>query len=205
MQHSNKVIHSLSISAANEAMSRFTTLLQNGITLSCSADKSIGAFLVALPGFDIDYLSNRVQTIFLDGDAIDNFDQPFRETHHTLALSAAMPGLAGAIFRRNSLCAALRKAGDKKPSINADSKKISIQLKLFNMIAQEKGPQILSQGGLFSGGVIIDFFTQRPNLFQHISKAAIDDTSVGKESLLQDVKAHHDYHVTISSFPRTEG
>ena len=91
-----------------EDIDRFTSLLQAGILIPAVRGVSIGAFLESLPGFTADYITDQVQTIFLNGTATDDMETPMEGDNPVLAISAAMPGLAGAIFRRNSLHAALR-------------------------------------------------------------------------------------------------
>ncbi len=190
------------MSVANAAMVRLTTLLQNGITLFCPPDQAIGSFLTHLPEFDVDYLADRVQTIFLDGDAIDDLEKPFSGTSHVIALSAAMPGLAGAIFRRNSLCAALRKsARPKNTAEEKEKEKIEISLKLFNMIAQEKGSALLRHGGLFAGELLINFFDLRQSLIPHIVTLAIDNSQHKSENLLSCLQSDSLYKTIITPVP----
>ncbi len=203
MNHSSTVIHSLKMSVANSAMVRLTTLLQNGIILHCPSHLAIGAFLANLPDFDVDYLTDRVQTIFLDGDAIDDLEKPFSGPSHVVALSAAMPGLAGAIFRRNSICAALRKSGGKIDYEKAKAKEdIEINLKLFNVIAQEKGSALLCHGGIFKGEVLREFFNMRRSLIAQIHSLYIDNNECAEEKLLNCIQPENLYHTVIT--PETE-
>jgi len=46
-------------------------------------------------GISPEYLDKRVKTIFLNGNAVDDIDKAILQDGSTLALSAAMPGLAG--------------------------------------------------------------------------------------------------------------
>ena len=112
---------------------RFTTLLQSGIKLPVVAGTPLGIFINSLPGFDPNYISENIQTIFLDGNALDNLEHPLTQSEHIVALSAAMPGLAGAIFRRNSLCAALRTQQEKPQVTDQEKNEIIIHLKLFKV------------------------------------------------------------------------
>lgn len=198
MQKTSKVIHSLEISAPAETMMRFSTLLQSGITLYGQTMQSIGLFLENLPGFSIDYLSDRVQTIFIDGDAVDNLERQFSKTKHVIALSAAMPGLAGAIFRRHSLCAALRTAASATGSETEHGKQCEVQLKLFNVIAQEKGSLILQQGGEFQGHVLIEFMMSRQTLVESITSLSLDGKALPHKYLLNSLHPDSTYHVTIT-------
>ena len=188
---------------ANTVMVRLTTLLQNGIILHCPPHLAIGTFLANLPEFDVDYLTDKVQTIFLDGDAIDDLNKPFSGPTHVIALSAAMPGLAGAIFRRNSICAALRKnSGKMADDLGKGKEDIEISLKLFNVIAQEKGSALLLHGGIFRGEVLREFFSMRKSLIPQIRTLMIDSSECVGENLLSYLQPDSLYHTVIA--PETE-
>lgn len=178
-------------------MPRFTTMLQSGIRLKSLAGSSIGKFLTSLPELDVEYLSKRVQTIFIDGSAVDDLQKCFIGPTHVLALSAAMPGLAGAIFRRNSLYAALRSVAENQEKKSKEETEIEIRLKLFNMIAQEKGPALLQQGGIFSGEVLAGFLQRNEILIDQILSVEVDGGTVTAEHLTNLLRHREDYHTTI--------
>lgn len=167
--------HSCEITVLPHFEPQFTSILQSGIQLPCSAGTTVGAFLSGIPGFDHEYITGRIQTIFLDGSAIDDLGQRLTQREHALALSAAMPGLAGAIFRKDSICAPLR--GQKKQGSRSDQHQelITVNLKLFNMIAREKGKELLRLGQRFKGSCLVDFLQSRPHLVDGISRLSIDD------------------------------
>jgi len=176
---------------------RFASLLQSGIGIDSYTGESLGVFLNSLPGFDTDYLSNRVQTIFYDGNAVDDLEQCFSDRHHTIALSAAMPGLAGAIFRRNSLCAALRTEKSNHANQNTSAESAHITLKLFNAIALEKGIGLLTRGGVFSASCLQDFFEQRRSLLNHIATIYHQDTVCTSEDFLTIITRYPEFHLTV--------
>lgn len=180
---------------------RFTTLLQTGIGLKGVSGEAIGVFLSSLPGFDIDYIADRLQTIFIDGNAVDDLETVLTSPGHVLALSAAMPGLAGAIFRRNSLCSALRSVASHAATVSTGATEIYIRLKLFNMIALEKGPAVLHRGGLFSGESLKNFFTERPDLLDDITAMEIDGGPNSEYGLITRVSPEKFIHLTIKPSP----
>ena len=116
-----------------ESLPLFTTLLQSGIEINCNDGLSMGHFLNELPGFTPEYISDIIQTIFLNGTAEDDMTTPLTGKNPVLALSAAMPGLAGAIFRKNSLHSALRTETRKKNTTESQSESLTVTLKLFNL------------------------------------------------------------------------
>ena len=59
-------------------------------------------------GLSPEYVDKRIQTLFLNGKAIDNPDTALLKEDSTLALSAAMPGLLGATLRKGSYYARMR-------------------------------------------------------------------------------------------------
>lgn len=190
---------SLKITLDINNVSRFTSLLQSGIGLESTTGTSLGVFLTNLPHFDPDYINQRIQTIFFDGNAVDDLEKHFFEPHHVVALSAAMPGLAGAIFRRNSLCAALRTKASVTQTNNSSIKPCIVTLKLFNNIALEKGAAILENGGIFSGSSLLDFFRQRPSLIMSATSFTLDNTIVPRERVIQQLDEAKTYHLQFST------
>ncbi|NJL58424.1 MAG: hypothetical protein HC887_00995 [Desulfobacteraceae bacterium] len=56
-----------------------------------------------------DYVLNRISTIFLDGKPVDCLDTAFVRNHSVVSLSAAMPGLVGAVMRRGGGACVIQK------------------------------------------------------------------------------------------------
>ncbi len=190
--------HTVTLTLPRENMARLTTLLQSGISLTCPTGTSIGVFLDGLPDFNMNYITDRIQTIFFDGNAMDDLQHKFTKAEHVLALSAAMPGLAGAIFRKNSLCAALRTRESHNNSTISKNKSTTVCLKLFNMIAREKGEKILQRGGLFTGKSLKDFFHNRPSLLQSGTTLQLDSQEISPTAFLSSLQKDQCYffHIT---------
>ncbi len=169
---------SLRLAVVSDALPLFTTVLQSGIEVKTSHGETLAKFLNNFPGFTVEYLADTVQTIFLNGTAVDDLSLPLTGRHPILALSAAMPGLAGAIFRRNSFHAALRTETKILQSGLAQQDSISVTLKLFNSIARERGEELLKAGICMRAGLFANFLNKRPHLFQHIV-----DIQLGKKKL----------------------
>lgn len=181
----------LHLTVSQESLERFTTLFQSGILIPSHRGESIGVFLSKLPGFTADYISNRVQTIFLDGNAVDDLQTQLISDNSVLAVSAAMPGLAGAIFRRNSMHAALRaqSADSNLQSKNKDS--ILVTLKLFNMIAVERGIALLERGLSIPCEAVRNFLHDRPSLFKHIYGIVMGREIIYPDMLLASLQCDH--------------
>ena len=177
----------LTFLVAQQDLSFYTTLLQSGIEIKGMNGETMAAFLNRLPGFTLDYIADTVQTIFLDGTANDDLTTPLTGKNPVLALSAAMPGLAGAIFRRNSFHAALRTqttSNDQK--IKADEPLI-VTLKLFNSIAAERGPELLQTEVIILSENLLKFLTSREMLSRRIEQISFADRTITTEQLVSSL------------------
>ncbi len=161
-------VPTLRMSVAGDALPLFTTVLQSGIEIKTAHGETLGKFLSNFPGFTANYLADTVQTIFLNGTAVDDLSLPLTGSNPVLALSAAMPGLAGAIFRKNSFHAALRTDTKTLPSEAEQKKSIFVTLKLFNSIARDRGTDLLKTGLCLQSKQLANFLTNRPHLARHI-------------------------------------
>ncbi len=189
----------LTFTVNNHMLADFTTLLQSGIGLQCIKNEPLGTFLLHLAEFDPAYLSDTVQTVFLDGNAIDDFTMPLSEPRHTIALSAAMPGLAGAIFRKNSLFATLRTQSYTKKAAEKSNEKVQVSLKLFNKIAIEKGEPLLRKGFFYPGKNLLDFFSVRPFLVDKITAIHLSGKKVPFSKLHRLIDINAEYYICFNT------
>jgi hypothetical protein len=152
----------IALTMSRNAVSRFLPLLGEGILLKGPGGETVEAFLVKTAGVSPAYLKERVQTVFLNGKALDDFSTARVADEATLALSAAMPGLAGAVLRRGGIYAPMRRQiSHEAQSQNAGGGEIYITLKLFNMVARELGPEFLKRGVLVPGVRLKDFMERQ--------------------------------------------
>ena len=172
----------LTLTVPPQTLAGFASLLQHGILFPVDRPVAMVPFLLSLPGFTAEYIEKTVQTIFIDGVAADSLDRDLA-AGNTLALSAAMPGLAGAIFRRQGLHGSLRSRPEntKKPGSPASG---FLTLKLFNSIATDRVHDLLSPGVLVTGKACHEFAAMREWLFQPPAMAAIDGQTVEYGALL---------------------
>jgi len=114
------------------------------------------------------YVMERIQTLFLNGKAVDDIHHAIVSDGSTLALSAAMPGLAGAVFRSKSRYSAMRESisysGPEKESFEGVG---VIELKLFNLVANEIGDIFLDRGILTGGRDICNIFENHAVLLEN--------------------------------------
>jgi hypothetical protein len=152
----------ITLTMSRDAVSRFLPLLGEGILLNGPGGETVEAFLVKTAGVSSTYLKERVQTVFLNGKALDDFSTARVADEATLALSAAMPGLAGAVLRRGGIYAPMRRQiSHEAQSQGAGGGEILITLKLFNMVARELGPEFLKRGVLVPGVRLKEFMERQ--------------------------------------------
>lgn len=177
-------VPTLRMSVTGDALPLFTTVLQSGIEIKTAHGETLGKFLSNFPGFTAKYLADTVQTIFLNGTAVDDLSLPLTGNNPVLALSASMPGLAGAIFRKNSFHAALRTDTKTLPSESEQKESIFVTLKLFNSIARDRGADLLKTGLCLQSKQLANFLTNRPHLAGHIVHIQFADKEIAYEELL---------------------
>lgn len=187
----------LTLRIAPNTIDAFSSLLQAGVRIRADREISIGSFLEALPGFTADYITEEVQTIFLNGSATDDMETVLAGNPPVLAISAAMPGLAGAIFRKNSFHAALRTT--KAPGQQGSSTgSITVTLKLFNAIARDRGGELLRRGVTMKAADIAQFMESRTTLSPMIQDIEVQGGIIAKDELPGVLSALDTVHLIIA-------
>lgn len=171
----------LSFVLKQDKISVFFFLLQQGFQVTAKVGCDIQSLLCDQFGMMPDYLSDRINTIFLNSKPVDDVTSAVIEDGDTLALSAAMPGLVGATFRKAGCLASFRgsityqKDGDA-PAVCGEG---AITLKLFNLLVSEMGPLFLECGIWVSGRVLRDFFeTHQSDIHSIFSKIEMDGSDM---------------------------
>jgi hypothetical protein len=125
----------------------FFPLFQEGVFLKVLTGGNVRDLLLQNLDLSDAYVEKRIQTIFLNGKAVDDLETAIVRDGSVLALSAAMPGLAGATLRRGGTLASFRQSitltSDKGSSFRKEG---IVKLKLFNLLVSELGPRLLSGG-----------------------------------------------------------
>ena len=148
---------------------RLATLLQRGFLIPCTDPIPLETMLLGLPGFTREYIHSRIETIFINGTAADSLAQPV-PPGCTVALSAAMPGLAGAIFRKKGMHAILR-TPPPAPQADDQNRHQFLTLKLFNMVADDCVQPLLDRGIMMKNTTLARFFKNRAEQLPHILSA----------------------------------
>jgi hypothetical protein len=158
----------------------FFPLFQKGILIKSFMGDNIKDFLSRHLEVSPEYMESRIQTIFLNGKAVDKLETAVIREGSTLALSAAMPGLAGATLRRSGAFASFRQAITLTPEKGPISVKEGlVTLKLFNLLVSELGPRLLAKGVWVKGEDITPLFTTIKDDLSEEGRKAIDVTEGG--------------------------
>lgn len=175
-------------------------VFRQGIRVEILAGSSIRQVIVDQLGIAENYLENRVQTLFLNGKPVDDVDAMRVSDGSILALSAAMPGLAGATLRKGGKYAAFR----QQISLGSDSPIPDLQkgrmiLKLFNQVAEEQGPVMLTKGIGISGGDLLDFLCKArdQSLLHEILKVEVNGNAFAPEMLVAEISSKADVFLSI--------
>jgi len=137
----------------------FTSLLQEGVAVPVREGTPVLRFLTDQLGIDAQDVAERVTTVFLDGQVVDDLGAALLRDGSSLALSAALPGV-GATMRRNGAYAAMRATISRSsetasPPLAAGAVG-TVRVKLFNLLIEELGPALLRHGIVLDAGAARD-------------------------------------------------
>jgi hypothetical protein len=163
---------------------RFLLLLQRGFMIKTHVGCTIRKFLREEIGARPDIIE-KIQSIFLNGRPVDDLDSAIIRDRSTLALSAAMPGLVGATMRRGGVYASFRGSITyRETGTECITEEGYVQLKLFNLLTNELGPDFLRKGILVKSSDLIDFLKGLSRDFwRECEKVLFDDNLVDPASL----------------------
>lgn len=127
-------------------MALWAAVLGGGVGIATFMGISLKDFLCRHLAIPEDYLEHRIQTILLNSRPVDDVEKTIIADGDVIALSAAMPGLAGATLRRGGHLSPMRAAisGPRRQTMPVEKSTGMVILKLFNLVAREMGPLILS-------------------------------------------------------------
>jgi hypothetical protein len=174
----------LSLIAEPKLFERFLQLLQKGVKVRARIGSTVLSFLCDDLGISPEYVDKRIQTLFLNGKAIDNPDTALLKEDSTLALSAAMPGVLGATLRKGGRYARMRsEISYQEKSTDVTVREGFVLLKLFNLLPSEIGPAVLAKGIWWKGEELKQFLKELPDdLTGMYSDARLDGQEVDLKS-----------------------
>ena len=125
----------------------FFPLLQHGVLLRADLGVSVRKIVCEQLGVRSQYLDERINSVFLDGQPVDDVDSAIVAEGSTLGLSAALPGFVGAAFRKGGFYSRMRaEITHSKAEEKTGAAKGFFVLKLYNLVLQELGPFFLDAG-----------------------------------------------------------
>ncbi|MHB8108523.1 MAG: hypothetical protein ACYDHW_00650 [Syntrophorhabdaceae bacterium] len=178
--------HGLTFHIRAEDAQFLTGLYIHGFMVTCDSGTSVENFLITDRGIERQYLERKVSTVFVDGSPVDDMGSVFMHEGMTLALSSAMPGLAGATLRRGGYLSSMRKSITCNPAAPAATirKKCSVTVKLFNILAEELGPAFLVRGICLKASDLLDLLTMNTSRFKMAFFHAAQDMRMDGRVLL---------------------
>ena len=165
----------------------FVGLLNAGFMVKIRVGESVQTFLCDRIGLDQSYFDERIQTLFLNSKPVDDPATAVVKNGSILALSAAMPGLVGATFRKGGRYGWMRGSISHTGDSDMTAGKTGwVTVKLFNLILKELGPFFLEAGVWLKGETIQTFFTDRTSsLGGTIQSVFLNGREVVPEALLE--------------------
>jgi hypothetical protein len=125
----------------------FSQILSKGVRCRACVPCPLKELLCDQIGLPSEYVENRIQTVFLNGKPVDDVDTAQVAANDTIALSAAMPGLLGAVLRKGGYYSAMRQdITYERECTVAGTKDGMVVIKLFNLTVPEAGPLLLQHG-----------------------------------------------------------
>ena len=100
METQNSKPQNLNLVVKVNRVAVFLKLIESGFKLKIQTGLSIRELFCDQLEISDDYFDNRIQTIFFNGKPVDNVKTARVNNGARIALSAAMPGLVGAVFRK---------------------------------------------------------------------------------------------------------
>ena len=155
------------MAVSEERIPIFFSLLARGFLIRVHPGCSVREMICMEMGIPEEYFKEKVKTLFLDGRVVDDSKRTLLRDGSVLALSAAMPGAAGMMLRRDTRQepGGCRDSGEKGTKPSPDHA-FTVLVKLFNLVQRDLGPGLLRKGVLISGQNFLDFFHRHRDAFR---------------------------------------
>ncbi len=190
----------------SQGLTSWYFVLREGVHIEIQLGRSIQNILLLDFNLEQDTIQERISTIFLNRNPVDDLQTPVSTKNSTLTLSGAMPGFMGACMRVNSPYAPMRGSISEHQSGHPDStedhSRGPIKLKLFNLLVPEIGPKILRKGILLSRQRLEELLEQLPaGFWQSCKQAELNNIplSCGPRAILEGMQGYDHARVTVES------
>ncbi|MEN8243960.1 MAG: hypothetical protein ABFS43_03555 [Thermodesulfobacteriota bacterium] len=192
----------VSITVAENYQPKLVGLLAPSFSVRVRVGIDLKTFICQELGVRADYFEERIQTVFLDSKPVDDVTTALVHDRSVLALSAAMPGLVGATFRKGGQYSWMRRI----ISHEGDDGRIEandgwVTVKLFNMVLKELGPGFLERGIWIDGERVQDFIKSQPQGFrQYVQALPLDGTPLSTDGFLEQDLSNTSTFLNVRSF-----
>jgi hypothetical protein len=157
---------SVTLTFREEIPRDFFLLLQEGVLFRAETGAKVKPLLTGLLQVTEDYVDERINTVFLNGKAVDELEDATVGPDAIIAVSASMPGFVGACFRKSGYYASMRSNVAYRESGSGEAGlQTFVCVKLFNVLARELGEPILKSGIVLPGADFRSFFSKRDDDF----------------------------------------
>ncbi len=196
------LIQKIQVSIEKKRFSAFFALLSYGFKIEVEIGNNLFDLLICQIGINERYLNEKVLTIFFNGKVVDDFSSEIVKDESVIALSSAMPGLAGAVFRKGGILSSMRsEQASTLENIVITKHKGQVTLKLFNLIASDLGADFYKRGVCIKGTHFIRYVKSKQSLLEKICKQFVFD---GKKYEIGDLlflsRPEADIVLTINPF-----
>ncbi|MDR3640999.1 MAG: hypothetical protein P4L39_06720 [Humidesulfovibrio sp.] len=161
----------LQLRAAPETLAGLTPLAREGFGVLARPGRTLRETLTKDLGLCPECVEERIQTVFLDGSPVDDIDQDRAQPGCTLALAAAMPGVAGIAMRRGSPVGVFRESVTHHADARAldRAEPFELTLKLFNSVAVECLANVLVHGVVVRAARLAELLETNPEALAEAS------------------------------------
>jgi len=178
---------------------KFVGLLNAGFMIKTQVGEAVKTLLCNRIGLDQSYFDERIQTLFLNSKPVDDPETAVVKDGAVLALSAAMPGLVGAMFRKGGRYSWMRGSISHPDDSDITNRRTGwVTMKLFNLILKELGPFFLEAGVWLKAETIQAFFSERAgSLTGSIQSVFFNGQEIEQEALLKLEGAEEPVYIKI--------
>ena len=163
----------------------FSQLLSQGVRCGACLECGLKELLCQQIGLPTEYVDQRIQTVFINGSPVDDLDTAVVKPEDAIAMSAAMPGLLGAMLRKGGYYAALRKEITHRSECAASGSGDGfVTIKFFNLTVREVGPLVLEYGIWLKPEELQDLLRSYSDEMQKAcSKVSLDGNAIDLNTL----------------------
>ncbi len=167
---------SLKLTIKAAGFHNISRILQEGFFIYGRCGITVRELLTEECRLDNQIINTKIMTVFLNSKPVDNIDKALIKKETVLALSGALPGLLGAIFRKDSIYSSFRGPisykNEPENSIKEKSR-CKIKIKLFNALIDELGTHFLQMGILIESESFLSFIKGLYSSFSQICSSIL--------------------------------